>query len=132
MVGAINRAGPKVGRDLGVVAGLGEDIGVIVSDDVESVLATPADLVLVGIYSDMERMFPIFQRCLEHDLNVISVGEHHSYPGRMWPEQTSSLDELAKKSWGHHHRLRQPGFFYGESGHSDDGRVSAYRTHNAS
>lgn len=96
VVGAINRTGPKVGRDLGEVAGLDEKIGVIVSDDAETVLATPADLALVGIYSDMERMFPIFQQCLEHDLNVISVGEHHSYPGRLWPEQTRKLDELAK------------------------------------
>ena len=82
VVGAINRTGPKVGRDLGEVAGLGNPLGVIVSDDAESVPQTPADLALVGIYDDMERMFPIFKRCIEHRLNVISVGAHHSYQCR--------------------------------------------------
>ena len=96
VVGAINRAGPKIGKDLGEVSGLGENIGVMVSDDAESVLSTPADLVLVGVHTDMESMFPIFKRCIEHKLNVISVGEHHSYPWRMYPELTRQLDELAK------------------------------------
>ena len=96
-VGAINRAGPKIGKDLGEIAKIGEPLGVMVSDDAERILRIPADLVLVGIYDDMERMFPIFEQCLQHKLNVISVGAHHSYPWRMAPEQTIKLDALAKR-----------------------------------
>ena len=50
IVGAINRAGPKVGQDVGLLSGLSEPLGVVVSDDVESTLSTPADVVLVAIY----------------------------------------------------------------------------------
>ena len=68
----------------------------IISDDAASVLSTPADVVLVGVYSDMERMFPMCKQCLEHRHNVISAGEHHSYPWRMTPALTTQLDEIAK------------------------------------
>ena len=97
VVGAINRAGSKIGKDLGEVANLDAPIGVVISQDAERILKTPADLVLVGIYDDMERMYPIFEQCLAHKLNVISVGAHHSYPWRMSPEHTAKLDVLAKR-----------------------------------
>jgi hypothetical protein len=96
IVGAINRAGPKIGQDIGELAGLDAPLGVLVSSHPEEVLATPADIVLVGIYDDMERMFTMFQRCLEHGHNVLSVGAHHSYPWRMAPQLTQQLDTLAK------------------------------------
>ena len=51
--------------------------------------------MLVGIYDDMERMYPMFARCIEHGHNVLSVGAHHSYPWRMTPDLTASLDALA-------------------------------------
>ena len=97
VVGAINRAGPKVGQELGLLAGLEAPIGVTVSDEVDSVLQTPADLVLVAVYDDLERMMPIFRQCIERKLNVISVGAHHSYPWRMTPALAVELDELTKQ-----------------------------------
>jgi 4-hydroxy-tetrahydrodipicolinate reductase len=97
VVGAINRSGPKVGQDVGILAGLHEPIGVAVSDDVETVLSTPADLVLVAIYDDLERMMPVFSACIERGLNVISVGAHHSYPWQVTPSLGAELDRLAKR-----------------------------------
>lgn len=96
VVGAINRAGPKVGQDAGILAGLGEPIGITVSDDVESVLDTPADLVLVVVYDDLERMMPIFRACMERGLNVISAGAHHSYLWHVTPALAVELDLLAQ------------------------------------
>jgi 4-hydroxy-tetrahydrodipicolinate reductase len=96
IVGAVNRAGPKIGRDLGLVCGLGKKLGVLISEDADRVLATPADVVLVGVYDDMARMFPIYQKCMERGHNVITVGAHASYPWRLSPVETQRLDELGK------------------------------------
>ena len=97
IVGAINRPGAKIGKDLGEMAGLDKPLGVVVSDQPEEVLSVRADIVLVGIHDDMERMFGMFQRCLEHGHNVLSVGAHHSYPWRTSPQLTKQLDTLAKQ-----------------------------------
>ena len=96
VVGAVNRSGPKVGRDLGEIAGLNYPLGVVVSDDPEAVLSTPADIVLVGVCDDMERGFPIYKQCIEHGINVLTIGSFASYPWRISPELTCELDEIAK------------------------------------
>ena len=96
VVAAVTRAGPKVGRDLGDVAALGRTLGVIVTDDPQAALRVPADIVMVGVHDDFDRMTPIFRDCLARGLNVLSVGAHHSYPWRMAPEWTRDLDALAK------------------------------------
>ena len=100
IVGAINRAGPKVGRDLGALAGLGRPLGAAVSGDAAAVLAgagADADIAFVSVYDDMARMYPIYAACLEAGLNVISVGAHDSYPWRIEPEPTAALDRIAKR-----------------------------------
>jgi len=96
VVGAVNRSGPKVGKDIGTLAGLEQPLGVTISDDPEKVLSIPADIVLVGVCDDMERGFPIYEKCLNHGLNVITIGSFASYPWRNFPEFTNQLDELAK------------------------------------
>lgn len=98
IVGAINRAGPKVGRDLGDLAGMDRDLGVVVDDDPDAVLAgAGADVVLVSVQDKMEEMFPIYAQCIENGLNVISLGAHASYPWRIEPDITGDLDRLAKR-----------------------------------
>jgi len=96
VVGAVNRSGPKVGKDIGKLAGLEHPMGVTVSDDPEAVLSTPADIVLVGVCDDMERGFPIYKQCLEHGINVLTIGTFASYPWRISPELAQHLHELAK------------------------------------
>jgi len=97
VVGAINRPGHKVGQDVGTLSGAGKPLGVLISDDVEATLSTAADIVLVAIYDDLERMMPIFHQCLDHGLNVISAGAHHSYPWLLSPTQTAELDDKARR-----------------------------------
>lgn len=97
VVGAVNRPGPKVGKDLGELAGLEHPLGVTVSDDPEAVLSIPADVVLVGVCDDMERGFPIYKQCIEHGINVITICAFASYPWRISPELTRHLDELARE-----------------------------------
>ena len=95
VVAAYNRAGPKVGQDLGELAGIGA-IGVRISDDAQAVLRTPADIVMVGVHDDLERMLPTFEHCLGQGLNVISMGAHHSSSWRIDPQRSKTLDECAK------------------------------------
>ena len=95
IVGAINRPGAKVGKDLGELSGISR-LGVSVSDDPEHVLATPADIAVIAIYDDLERMLPIYKQCLEAGVNVITVGAHASYPWRLEPALSQELDDIAK------------------------------------
>ena len=96
VVGAVNRSGQKIGKDLGILAGLGYPLGVPVSDDPEAVLSTRADIVHVAVCDDMERGFPIYKQCLEHGINVLTIGGFASYPWRISPELAQHLDKLAK------------------------------------
>ena len=38
VVGALNRPGPKIGRDAGTLSGTASPLGVLISDDVEATL----------------------------------------------------------------------------------------------
>ena len=56
IVGALARSPEKVGRDLGDVAGLGHQTGVLVEDDPERVLSTrQADIAVIAVASYMTR-----------------------------------------------------------------------------
>jgi hypothetical protein len=46
----------------------------------------------------MERGFPIYKQCIEHGINVLTIGSFASYPWRISPELTRELDEIAKAS----------------------------------
>lgn len=97
IVGAINRPGPKIGRDLGEISGL-SPLGISISDRPADVLSIPADVVLVAVCDDMQRGFPIYKNCLEHGLNVVTVGAFMSYPWRRTPDLANELDALAKEN----------------------------------
>ena len=98
VVAAINRPGPKVGKDLGILIGLGRRMGVIVSDDATAVLSkTRADIVFVATRDEMAPVFPIYVACIKHGLNVITVGSEPSFPWNSQPRMARELDRLAKK-----------------------------------
>lgn len=98
IVGAIDTNPQLIGKDIGVVSGLNFPIHVSISDDAESVLSKhEADIAIVSIFSQIERMFPIFKQCIEHGLNVLTPAEEPLYSWVINPELTSQLDKLAKK-----------------------------------
>ncbi len=98
IVGAINQSGRKVGRDLGEVAELGYNLNVTISDNADAILSeNKADIAVVAIFDDMERMYPIFKKCVENRLNVITAAAEALYPWISSPELTAKLDTLAKK-----------------------------------
>jgi len=97
IVGAIDMNPAIVGKDLGEVAGLGRDLNVIIRKDADEVLSEyKADIAIVAVYTDMERMYPIFKRCIKNNLNVITLSEEALYPWGVAPEFAARLDRLAR------------------------------------
>jgi 4-hydroxy-tetrahydrodipicolinate reductase len=99
IVGALARSPEKVGRDLGDVAALGRDTGVIVEDDPERVLSTrQADIAVISVASYMSDMYEHLRRCAEHSVNAVTISEEALYPWNTSPMQTAELDALARRN----------------------------------
>jgi len=98
IVGAIGHVN-NVGRDLGEVVGLGQPLKVIISDNPDAVLQEhEADVAIVSVFSEMEKIYPILKNLIEHGLNVITLAEEAFYPWHISPELASKLDKLAKNN----------------------------------
>lgn len=96
IVGAIGRSPEKVGKDLGLVVGLGRSLGVSIEADAEAVLRRGADIAVVCVGSYLEMMHDHFAACLRNGVNVVTIEEESVYPWTSDPERAQSLDALAK------------------------------------
>ena len=98
IVGAIDVAKEKVGKDLGHVLGIGKRLGVMVSDDPDAVLSkVNASIVIHSTTSFLKQVYPQITKIVEHGVNVVSTCEELSYPYATDPELAKKLDESAKK-----------------------------------
>jgi hypothetical protein len=98
IVGAIDIAEDKVGRDVGEVIGVKKKLGVMVSNDTDAVLSrAKADVMLHTTTSFLRQVYPQIAKALEHGVNVISTCEELSYPYIVNADLAEKLDELAKK-----------------------------------
>ncbi|MEA2090467.1 MAG: Gfo/Idh/MocA family oxidoreductase [Thermoproteota archaeon] len=98
VVGAIDIAKQKVGKDLGEVLGIGKQFGVIVSDDVGGVLSeAKADIVVHATTSFLKDTYPQISEVVKHGVNVVSTCEELTYPYVTNSELAEKLDELANK-----------------------------------
>ncbi len=99
IVGAVDLAENKVGRDLGQVLGLRNQAGVRISDDVDSVLSREsADVAVHATSSFLKDTFQQIASILKHGVNVVSTCEELSFPYFSEPILAKKLDDLAKKS----------------------------------
>lgn len=96
IVGAIGRSETKVGRDLGIVAGIERPLGVTVEANAKAVLGRDADIAVVCVGSYLETMLPHFMTCLEAGVNVVTIEEETVFPWTSAPEQAEMLDAAAK------------------------------------
>lgn len=97
IVGAIDVAEDKVGKDLGVLLGLKKKMGIIVSN-VDSVLSNvEVDVVIHATTSYLREAYPQIASIVKHHVNVISTCEELSCPYYSEPKLAEKLDVLAKK-----------------------------------
>ena len=98
IVGAIDVAENKVGKDLGEVLGLTKRLGVVISSNTNTVLPkTKPDIVVHTTTSFMEKVYPQIAEIVKHGVNVVSTCEELSYPYLSSPSLARKLDALAKK-----------------------------------
>jgi 2,4-diaminopentanoate dehydrogenase len=97
VVAAFNRAGDKVGQDLGRAAGLERDLGVIIQDcDTADYGDLDADIGVVTQTNLLEVNLPAYERLMNAGLNVICHGTESYYPWGNDPELAARIDALAK------------------------------------
>ena len=98
IVGAIDVAEDKVGKDLGEVLGVGKRLGIAVSNDPDAVFSkVKADVVVHATASFLKQVHPQIAKALEHGANLVSTCEELAYPYATEPELARKLDELAKE-----------------------------------
>jgi 4-hydroxy-tetrahydrodipicolinate reductase len=98
IVGAIDMAKDKVGKDLGEVLGLGKRLSVKISDNPEMVLSeAKPDIAVHATGSFLKQVYPQIETCIKHGVNVVSTCEELSYPYASDLQTAKKLDALAKK-----------------------------------
>jgi len=100
VVGGVDIAPDKVGRDLGEVIGLGKQLGVEVVHDNDSLnllLRSKPHVVLHSTATYLDRIYPQIVKCIKAGANVISTSETLAYPWYRYPELATLIDEMAKK-----------------------------------
>lgn len=98
IVGAIDVAKEKVGKDLGDVLDIGKRLGITVSNNPDNVLSKAnADVVIHSTTSFLKQTYPQIAAAIKHGANVISTCEELSYPYATEPKIAEKLDKLARE-----------------------------------
>ncbi|MCW1429169.1 hypothetical protein [Novosphingobium sp. JCM 18896] len=97
IVAAFNRAGPKVGQDLGRVAGLGRDLGIVVQDAETGDYANlAADIGVVTHRDLLSANMPAYRRLMGAGLNVACHGVQSYLPQSNDPALAAEIEALAQ------------------------------------
>jgi 4-hydroxy-tetrahydrodipicolinate reductase len=96
IVAAFNRAGPKVGQDLGRIAGLGRDLGVVVQDCERGDYATlEADVGVVTHRDLLSANMDAYRRLMNAGLNIACHGVQSYLPQSNDPDAAAEIEALA-------------------------------------
>ena len=99
IVAAYNRAGDKVGQDVGRLSGLDKDIGVIVQDcDKADYSKLKADVAFLVFSDRLEENRAAHERMMNAGINVISHGAEGYFPWGVDKKLADELDQLAKRN----------------------------------
>ncbi|TAM68261.1 hypothetical protein [Mycobacterium sp.] len=97
IVAAFNRAGAKVGQDVGRLAGLDRDLGVVVQDcETVDFSALEADIGVVTMTDRISENFDAYQRLLGAGCNVICHGGEAIHPVAVDADLGARIDQLAR------------------------------------
>lgn len=98
IVAAVDLDPEKVGKDLGRVCGLEDDLGVTVSGDLASAVSSSnPDVAMLTTVSSFEKCAEQAAEVAKFGVHVVSTCEEMSYPWDTCPEVASRLDETAKE-----------------------------------
>jgi hypothetical protein len=99
IVGAVNRAGEKIGQDLGSLLGLDKKMDVIIQDcEIADYKEMKADVGIVAISDYLTDTLPAYRHLLNAGINVICHGAQASFPQGVNLEISEEIDVLAKKN----------------------------------
>ena len=98
IVGAVETAKDKIGKDLGEVLSIEKKLGIKVSEDADDLLSKiKADIAIHATSSFLKDTYPQIASIIKHGVKVISTCEELTYPYYTESEIAKKLDTLAKK-----------------------------------
>lgn len=97
LIGAVDVDPDKVGKDLGEVMGTGQPMGIIITNDINTILANyKADVVFHQTASTMKAITPQLVELVLLGLNVVSSAEELSYPYIANDDLAKAVNDAAK------------------------------------
>ncbi|RMF93838.1 MAG: dihydrodipicolinate reductase [Nitrospinota bacterium] len=98
IVGAVDIAPDKVGKDLGRLLDLDRELGIVVRNDPPDLFAqVKADVVLHTTASFLPRVYPQLIEILQAGMHVISTTEELAFPSLQHPDLARELDQIARQ-----------------------------------
>ena len=97
LIGAVDVDPAKVGKDLGEVMGTGQLTGIVITDNINEILANQkVDVVFHQTASTMKTVTPQLVQLVVLGLNVVSSAEELSYPYIANDDLAKAVDDAAK------------------------------------
>ncbi|MBU0539836.1 MAG: hypothetical protein KKF24_03835 [Gammaproteobacteria bacterium] len=98
IVAAYNRAGEKVGQDIGLLAGLDHELGTVVEDcDSADYSAIKADVAIVAATDRLSSNLPAYKKLLDAGCNVLCHGTESYFPQAIDATLAQELDRYASE-----------------------------------
>jgi 4-hydroxy-tetrahydrodipicolinate reductase len=97
LVGAIDIDKNKVGHDLGEIMGIEAQLGITITNDVDTLFAkAKADVVFHQTSSSLKTVTPQLTQLVGFGANIVSTTEELAYPFIKQPELAAEIDKAAK------------------------------------